>query len=448
MKQLFLFLVCTTCSVFLSAQSGFVINPGIHVVKSGSPSLVLNNMNFTNNGNFVPATGTVKLTGTNTIAVKGNNSTDFYNLYAGSSAEVELEQNIFVQHELKMGGMLQVQSQSINFEPGALIVDESETARLQAMSGNTGHATTTVDLNLALLNVNPSALGVEFVNAPALGTTTIKRYCAVFSGTGLGSPSIQRYYDIQPANNSSLNASVRFYYFDAELNGVDETSAVLWKSSDNGQSWTQITPDNRNVVNNFLQKDNVNDFSLWTIGSPSAALPILLSSFNVACKEKGAELVWTTAWEQNNDRFIVEKSTNGTQWLEIAVISARNMPADYKFSDTEAGNAYYRLKQVDKGGTFTYSKILRSSCPIASIKLIIYPNPINDYADLVFQSDKNFIGHVQVFTAAGQLVKRVQIQVQRGQNKIRINVPGLTKGTYLLRIDEGDLQLQKKFIKL
>src|SRR5688572_24266930 len=132
MKQLFLFLVCTTCSFFLSAQSGFVINPGIHIVKSGSPLLVLNNMNFTNNGNFIPATGTVKLTGTNPIAVKGNNSTDFYNLYAGSSAEVKLEQNIFVQHELKMGGMLQVQSQSINFEPGALIVDESETARLQA----------------------------------------------------------------------------------------------------------------------------------------------------------------------------------------------------------------------------------------------------------------------------------------------------------------------------
>ena len=124
------------------------------------------------------------------------------------------------------------------------------------------------------------------------------------------------------------------------------------------------------------------------------------------------------------------------------------MPADYKFSDTEAGNAYYRLKQVDKDGTFTYSKILRSSCPIASIKLIIYPNPITDYADLVFRSDKNFMGHVQVFTAAGQLVKRVQIQVQRGQNKIRINLPGLTNGTYMLRIDEGDLQLQKKFIKL
>lgn len=448
MKQLLSLLTFCGYSIIIFAQSGIVISPGTHLVKSGNPSLVLNNMNFTNNGSFAPANGTVKLTGTNAITISGSNPGSFYDLYAGSSAEVKLQQNITVQHELKMAGMVQVQSQSVKFEPGALIVGESETARLQAMAGTTGHAMTTVDLNLALLNVNPSALGVEFVNAPALGTTTIKRYCTAFGGTGLGSLSIQRYYDIQPANNSSLNASVRFYYFDAELNGVDETSAALWKSSDNGVSWSQIVPDGRDVVNNFLQKNNVNDFSLWTIGSPSSALPILLSSFNVACTVKGAELIWTTSWEQNNDRFIVEKSTNGTQWIEIAVLSARNMPANYKFSDTEAGNIYYRLKQVDRDGTFTYSKILRSSCAIASIKLIMYPNPVTDNADLVFQSDKNFTGNIQVFSSAGQLVKRIPIQVQRGQNKIRINLPGLTKGTYILRLEEGEMQLQQKFIKL
>ena len=448
MKKLFLILVCTTFSILLSAQSGFVIYPGIHIVKSGNPSIVLNNINFTNNGSFTPGTGTVKFTGTSSITIKGNNPTNFYTLYAGSSAEVKLEQNISVQHELRMGGMVHVQNQSVSFEPGALIVDESETARLQAIPGNTGHATTTVGLNLAITNVNPSALGVEFVSAPVLGNTTITRYCAAFTGGDLTGSVIQRYYNIQATNNSSLNASVRFYYFDAELNGLDENTTVLWKSSNNGVTWLEVIPDSRDVVKNYLQKDGVNDFSLWTIGSPSAALPILLSSFNVACKEKGAELVWTTAWEQNNDRFIVEKSTDGTQWTEIAVISARNMPADYKFSDTEAGNAYYRLKQVDKDGTFTYSKILRSNCPVASIKLIIYPNPVTDYADLVFQSDINFVGNVQVFTAAGQFVKSVQIQAQRGQNQIRINLPGLTKGTYILRIDEGDLQVQKKFIKL
>ena len=448
MKQLLLLITAYMCKAILFAQSGFVVYPGIHLVKSGSPVLVLQNMNFVNNGTFTPGNGTVQLTGTNEIAINGSNPASFYNLYAGTSGAVVLGQNITVQNELKMGGMMQLQDQSVSFEPSAFIVDESETARLQAMAGNTGHAMVTLDLNFAVTNLNPAGLGVELVNAPPLGNTTITRYCTAFIGAGLPGTLVQRYYNVQPANNTSLNASVRFYYFDAELNGVDENTAVLWKSIDNGVSWSQVAPDSRDVGKNYLQKDQVNDFSLWTVGSPSGALPILLSSFNVSCNNKGAQLVWTTEWEQNNDRFVVEKSIDAVQWKEIAVIAARNLAADYKFSDVEAGNAYYRLKQVDKDGQFTYSKILRSNCAIASITLLMYPNPVTDYTELVFQSDRNFTGTVQVFSAGGQLIKNIQAQAQRGQNKLRVNLPGLVKGTYILRLNNGEINLEKKFIKL
>jgi len=448
MKHFFFLIAACLYKLILFAQSGFVVYPGIHVVKSGSPVIVVKNMNLVNNGTFVPGNGTVQMTGTNAISVTGTNPTNFYNLYAGSSGSVVLGQNITVQNELKMSGMIQVQNQEVKLEPNAFISDESEAARLQATAGNTGHAIITLDMNLPVVNFNPAKIGVEFVSAPALGTTKITRYCTAFTGGGLAANVIQRYYDVQPANNSSLNASVRFYYFDGELNGVDENAAVLWKSNDNGVSWLQVIPDSRDIVNNYLQKNSVNDFSLWTIGTPSAALPILLSSFNVSCNNSGAQLIWTTAWEQNNDKFIIEKSTDATQWKEMAVISARNMPSDYKFSDAEAGNAYYRLKQVDKDGTFTYSKILRSNCAIASIILLMYPNPVTDHTDLVFQSDRNFSGKVQVFSTSGQLVKSIGVQVQHGQNKIRVNLPGLMKGTYVLRLNNGETQLEKKFIKL
>ena len=448
MKQLLFTLPFCTYSVLVSAQAGFVIYPGTQLVKSGNPSLVLNNMSFINNGTFTPANGTVKITGTSSPTINGTNATSFYDLYAGSSAEVKLEQNITVQHELRMAGMVNVQDRSVTMQTGALILDESETARLQAKAGTTGHATLTTNINAPVVNYHPATLGVEFVNTPPLGITTITRYCTAFAGNGLNATVIQRYYNIQPVINIALNASVRFYYFDAELNGVDESTAVLWKSNDNGVSWLQIIPDSKDVNKNYLQKDHVDDFSLWTIGSPSGALPILLTSFNVSCNEKGAELVWTTAWEQDNDHYVIEKSIDGVQWGEITVISARNRPAGYKFSDTEAGNAFYRLKQVDRDGTFTYSKILRSSCAIASIKLIMFPNPVIDHTELVFQSDRKFTGSVQVYTTSGQLVKRIQVQVQRGQNKIRINMPELKKGTYLLTIDEQEIRLQKKFVKL
>ena len=285
MKHFFLLTAACLYKCMLFAQTGFVVSPGIHVVKSGNPVLVLNNMNLVNNGTFVPGNGTVQLTGTNAIAVNGSTPTNFYNLHAGSSGSVFLGQSITIQNELKMAGMMQVQNHEIKLESNAFISDESETARLQGAAGNNGYATITLDMNLAVVNFNPAKIGVEFVSAPPLGSTTITRYCTPFIGGGIAGNVIQRYYNVQPANNSSLNASVRFYYFDAELNGTDENAAVLWKSNDNGVSWLQVTPDSRDIVQNYLQKNGVNDFSLWTIGSLSAALPILLSSFNVSCNE-------------------------------------------------------------------------------------------------------------------------------------------------------------------
>lgn len=447
MKRFALLTACCICQILLTAQPGFVFPSGIYLVNSGNPVMVLQDIDLTNNGTITAGTGKVKFAGTIPASINGNTPISFYDLHIISSGGVTLNQNIRIENELQMAGMLNVQNFEVDIQPGATITGETETARLHANAGNTGHAMITLDLDSPVQNLNPANIGVEFVNAPALGPTTITRYCTYFDGGGLIGNKINRYYNINPANNSSLNASVRFYYFDAELNGVIENVAVLWKSTNHGVSWTQVTPDSRDVVNNYLQKNGVDDFSLWTIGSISAPLPIVLSSFNVSCNSKGAQLVWTTAWEENNDRFVVEKSMDGIQWIEIAVIHANNVASNYKFSDTDAGTAFYRLKQVDKDGTFTYSKILLSNCAVASITLLLYPNPVHDIAEMVFQSEKDMNGTVQIFSSNGQLIKNIKVQIQKGLNKIKLNLPELAKGMYVLKLHNGDVQVHQKFIK-
>ncbi|HEX6848367.1 MAG TPA: hypothetical protein VF144_15395, partial [Chitinophagaceae bacterium] len=156
MKQLVFLIVGCVYNIVLPAQSGFVIYPGTQFVKSGSPVLVLQNMNFVNNGTYSAGSGTVKLTGSNATYINGNNTTNFYNLHAGSSASLTLGQNINVQNELQMAGMLQVQDYEVKMQPNAMIVGESETARLHANAGNTGRATTTLDINSPAINLNPA----------------------------------------------------------------------------------------------------------------------------------------------------------------------------------------------------------------------------------------------------------------------------------------------------
>lgn len=433
----------------VTAQNGLIITPGAQLTMSGNATLTLQNANLVNNGSFEPGNGSVRMTGTAAGNIGGSNPAAFFNLLIANSGGIQLQTPISVINQLDLSGMLHLNTYGITLGNTASILNESELQRLTDVNGNTGHATTQRNFVAPISGINPGNLGVEFVNAPALGNTIITRYTSAFMQNGSATGRIKRYYHIEADNNSSLNASVRFYYLDAELNGVDEATALLWKSTNNGQIWTTIQPDARNTTLNYVQKDAVDDFSLWTIGGANlnSPLPVVFTSFNAECKQEGAHLVWSTALEQNSDVFIIEKSNDGFSWNAVGTIDAKGTAADYKFNDKEAGTAYYRLKQVDMDGTITYSKIISSDCEIKKITVLLYPNPATDYTELVFNSENAFITNIQVFNNSGQVVKQLQTPVQKGNNKIRINLPGLSSGTYIVRINHDELNISKTFIK-
>lgn len=449
MREILSFCLCTIVAVSkLEGQPVFFIQPGAAVTVSGNETITLQNMNFVNNGAFSAGNGTLNITGNTLSTISGSSAINLYNLLIGNSGGVNLETNIGISNQFTLNGMLNVKNFSVNMGPSGIIVNENESNRLTDDVGNTGNASTTRNFVAALTNENPANLGVEFVSAPALGNTTITRICAAFIQNGSSVGLIRRYYNIQPANNSNLNATVRFYYLDAELNGVTENTAVLWKSDNNGASWSQITPDARNTALNYLEKNSVNDFSLWTIGSANSALPVILSAFNTTCKNNGANLVWTTQLEQNSEAFIIEKSVDAVNWSPIGTVSAKGAASTYQFTDAEAGTAYYRLKQTDKDGRFTYSNTLRSTCNIKSITLMLYPNPAIDYTELVFNSEKTRnTAIIQVYNGAGQLVQNIRTNIQKGFNKIKINMAGLSRGNYIVRLEDGDWKITKSFVK-
>lgn len=447
MKQINLAIFFSILTLQLAAQNSFIITPSAQVTATGASQITLQNISLVNNGTFNAGTGNVSITGNTLATIAGSSSTTFYDLKINNAGGVNLSQNIGVNNQLDISGTINAKNNAIAMSSTATIVNENELNRLTDDATNTGNVFTTRNFTTPLNNVNPANIGVEFVTAPALGNTTIKRYATAFIKNGSSAGLINRYYDIAPTNNTALNASVRFYYFDAELNGVDENLAVLWKSINNGISWGAIVPDSRNTTTNYLQKNNVPDFSLWTIGATGSVLPIIVSSFNNACKENGANLIWTTATETNSDKFIIEKSIDGAAWKPIGTINANGIASNYTFTDAEAGLAYYRLKQTDKSGNFTYSKILKSECVVKSFTLMLYPNPATDYTNLTFTSEKNYTTNIQLFSANGQLVKTVKTAIQKGANNIKINLLGLASGNYILKINDENIKLSKPFIK-
>jgi hypothetical protein len=110
------------------------------------------------------------------------------------------------------------------------------------------------------------------------------------------------------------------------------------------------------------------------------ALPITLIYFTAKQQESQVLLQWATASEKDNEYFSLEKSRDGQQFNEIGrVVGAGTSTGKltYQFTDDFpfGGTGYYRLKQVDFDGTFTYSRIVAVNSQI-SAALRIYPNPL------------------------------------------------------------------------
>ncbi len=116
------------------------------------------------------------------------------------------------------------------------------------------------------------------------------------------------------------------------------------------------------------------------IFGPPGALPIELLSFTAIRNGKNVDAFWTTVSEHNNQFFTLEKSKDGVNFETVAVIPGAgnsNFMIDYVETDFSPfdGISYYRLKQTDYSGFFSYSQIVPVNYVFSEDNLNIFPNP-------------------------------------------------------------------------
>ncbi len=112
------------------------------------------------------------------------------------------------------------------------------------------------------------------------------------------------------------------------------------------------------------------------------ALPVTLLYFTARQTGNQVALHWATASETDNDYFSIEKSRDGQQFNQAGRVAGAGTSLaklTYGFNDDFpfGGASYYRLKQVDLNGMFTYSKTVKVSSDITSA-LRVYPNPLTE----------------------------------------------------------------------
>jgi len=395
----------TLCVVFLLSQTlfaqGLTIGSGT-TFSLGLATFSLPN-NWSNNGTFNAENGTIIFNGTTTQTITNASGETFNNLTVNKSGgDVQLANNITVNGNLTLSsGDIDMNGKTISLGSSALV---SETAGNTVKGSGSISGTTTLN---APSFVNPLGLGATITSAANLGSTTITRGHS--EQIGGSETSILRYYDITPATNTGLNATLVFAYDESELNGKTENDLILFKSTDAGTSWT--TENGAvNTSSNTVTLTGINEFSRWTLGGSSAPLPVELAELNIEYRTRNVELRWKTATEVNNAGWEVErlmvngsgKMENGKsepatgrngEWVKMGFVEgagSSNSTKEYSFVDRnlKVGKYSYRLKQIDRDGKLSYSQEVEVE--IAAPKEFAleqnYPNPFNPSTEIRFQT--------------------------------------------------------------
>lgn len=197
---------------------------------------------------------------------------------------------------------------------------------------------------------------------------------------------------------------------------------------------------------NSSQDVNIN--TTVDFGFQNLVLPVELLSFKAKANKDHIDLTWSTASEFDNSHFELERSEDSKTFKKIARIDGQGTTleiSDYKYEDKEATHGvlyYYRLKQVDFDGKFTYSDIENARLEKASKDWMIYPNPISQaemlHLNFFAETINNRFNIMDVHS-------RVVLSIERDLNPeewhtIQVDVSSLPSGTYILIDNKGNTQ--------
>lgn len=184
-------------------------------------------------------------------------------------------------------------------------------------------------------------------------------------------------------------------------------------------------------------------------------LPIELLYFNATLQPNGSVLCeWETETEVNNDYFIVEKTTNLIDFELVATVNGAgnsNTLLSYTAKDLNPhyGTSYYRLKQVDYNGEYSYSDL--RAINLKGLDIInVFPNPSEGHVDVLLYSSVKTTVNISLRNVLGQVVTIAnQVEIEEGMTKLHVDVSSFSMGYYMLGVttESGLYNSQKKLIK-
>ena len=165
-------------------------------------------------------------------------------------------------------------------------------------------------------------------------------------------------------------------------------------------------------------------------------VPVELTSFVANVVERSVVLNWTTATEVNNQGFEIQRSEDAARFSNIGFVpgfGTTTEPKSYSYIDqsVNSGIYYYRLKQIDYDGSFTYSDVAEVEVSLPTVFSLEqnYPNPFNPTTSIQFSLPVDAQVKINIYNLVGEKVAEAASgNYAAGTHKINFNASTLTSG--------------------
>ncbi len=282
--------------------------------------------------------------------------------------------------------------------------------------------------------------------------------------TAIANISTIEYWTLSRVTGTGTS-KVTLFWDDASAHGINDLSNLVvshynsatsqWETLGNSATTGGV---GSGVSGSIKANVTSTSFSPFTFGSLTSSnpLPVELLYFQATEMSNKVELNWATATEIDNDYFVVERSVNGTDFEEAVKLEGAgnsNIPLEYKSRDEYPlqGTSYYRLKQVDFNGNYTYSALVAVAILGDNVNVsnwLVYPNPIAKNQDLFFKSNSASENlNISIFDMFGKLIYSNQDDENTYEHVLHVSdIPNIATGIYNLVIQTPNNYWANKII--
>ena len=247
--------------------------------------------------------------------------------------------------------------------------------------------------------------------------------------------TVDRFWEIDVTAATAPSADVTFTYAPSELPIVPFNNAALMEAQWYSKSIDKWQPASAGQTKStyYTTVPGLNTYGAWTLAALTSPLPIKLLSFNAHKNDNVVDLTWTTETEVNNNYFTLERSADGFEFSQIAIVpGAGNSTQELNYARTDynplPGVSYYRLKQTDYDGHFSYSntvavRFTNSDKPFVSVG----PIPARDYVKITTSGEEKY--QLSLIQPDGRLVKEF---AENEPGVSTLDISDVAPGTYIL----------------